>query len=381
MRIVQPIGTIAGTAISKIAITLAEEFAKQGHESALVVWNRDKISRKIDPRVKIIRTNLIGVSRRNILTKLLRIFFKPILGPRLFLVFMSPIISRQLQKKVLDKGLYDVVILHAHSVFNFRHIKTPYLVVAHNTKSKQLLNVRGSWKKAWLLKIYRQVYAGKQVVAVSEGIRQDFIENFGLSAGFLSKIYNPLDIDGIRERAKENPDGAVLSVPYVIAIGRNDRQKRFDRLVRVYAQADIKEDLVILGRAGESKELLAQVRVHGVEAKVHFLGFKSNPYPFLAKAKCLLMTSDYEGFGMVLAEALALGTPVISTDCPSGPREILGGKMDDCLIPVDDEGLYSRRLLQMMQKPLDVENNIVDRFNQAKVATEYLKVLQQQISK
>ena len=379
MKIIQPIGTIAGTAISKIAITLAEEFARQGHESTLVVWNRDKIERQIDPRVKIIRVNLIGVSRRNAWTKLLRLFFKPILGSRLFLVFMAPLISRQLQKKVLNKGNYDVVVLHAHAVFNFRFIKTPYLVVAHSTKSKQLLRGAGGWKRELLIRIYRQVYAGKEIVTVSNGIRTDFINEFGLKPDFMRTIYNPLDIKSILILAKENSDNNFSGKPYVIALGRNDPQKRFDRLIRIYAEANIKEDLIILGRANENSVLHDQVKSLGIKEKVHFLGFLENPYAYISRAKCLLMTSDYEGFGMVLAEALALGTPVISTDCPSGPKEILGSEFSDWLVPLDDEAQFARKLCKISKEPYSVPADCVEKFDKRVIATKYIEHIKDRV--
>ena len=377
MKIVQPIGTIAGTAISRIAITLAEEFARQGHESTLVVWNRAKLDREIDPRVKIIETRIVGVSRRNLWTKFLRGVFKPLLGAQLFLVFFAPLISRQLQKKVLDKGDYDVAILHAHSVFGLRYIKMPYLVVAHSTKSKQLLKARFTWQNELLRHIYIRVYNGKRIGTVSDGIREDFIKHFAQNPKNLSTLNNPFDLDVIRARAEEAPEGGLPCEKYIVSLGRNDPQKRFDRLIRAYAKANIDEHLVILGRANENAELLKQVAAFDLKERVHFVGFKTNPFPFIKAAKILVVSSDYEGLPSTLIESLICGTPVVSTDCPSGPREILRGELSQWLAPVDDEARLARLIEEGVRSPYEVSNELVDRYDQAEIAKKYLAVLQE----
>jgi glycosyltransferase involved in cell wall biosynthesis len=373
MKIVQPIGTLAGTAISRIAITLAEEFARQGHESILVVWNRDKIEFEIDPRVKIIRCALMGLSRRHPGTKLLRLLIKTVVGPQLFLVFMAPLISRQLQKKVLDRIEHDIVVLHAHSVFGFRRISSPFVVVVHSLKSRQLLGGKAAWKKGWLRRFYRNVYSGKHLITVSDGIGTDLRTEFGVVPASQRTIYNPLNIEAIRAKAAA---AEVSYENYVIAVGRNTPAKRFDRLLRVYAAAQIPQKLLILGRADENKQLRELAHSLLLEGKVEFLGFQANPYPYIASAKCLLLTSDFEGFGMVIVEALALGTPVIATDCPCGPREIMAGEMDDCLIPVEDEELFAARLVQMMHSPVEVRESSVSRFELAHVGSRYIEVLE-----
>jgi glycosyltransferase involved in cell wall biosynthesis len=279
----------------------------------------------------------------------------------------------------LDKADYDVVILHAHSVFNFRFIKAPYLVVAHNTKSRQLLSNRNQLKDLMLKKIYKNVYKDKQLAAVSEGIKDDLVSVFGLDSNLIDSIPNPLEIDVIRKLAEEEPDNNLQISGYVIALGRNDPQKRFDRLIRVYHKAEIKEQLVILGRANEDKGLLSLVDELGVRDKVIFLGFKSNPYPYIKNAKCLLMTSDYEGFGMVLVEALALDTPVISTDCPNGPREILGNQFGEWLVPLDNEQEFADKLRALSDSPYKIPSDFVNKYDRAVIAKEYIAAINERV--
>lgn len=381
MKIVQPIGTIAGTAISKIAISLAEEFARQGHDSTLVVWNKDKIDREIDPRVTIKRVSLLGLSRRHLGTKLLRGVLASILGRRFFLVLMAPFLSQQLQRKVLTPGGYDVAILHAHSVFGFRYIKTPFLLVAHNNKSLQLLQDPWQWRRNLKQAIYRSVYRKKRISCVSKGIGDDLVANFDANPEQIETIYNPLDISLIKKLSQAPlPDDAPAD-GYLIAIGRDDPQKRFDRLLRAFALSKVDKPLLLLGRGAENKELHQQAKQLGISEQVHFLGFRDNPYRYIANADALVMSSDFEGFGMVLVESLVCGTPAISTDCPYGPNEVLTEELAKWLVPVEDEIALAAKISEILVEKPTVPEKVANKFSLDIVAKQYLLALSNIVSK
>jgi N-acetylgalactosamine-N,N'-diacetylbacillosaminyl-diphospho-undecaprenol 4-alpha-N-acetylgalactosaminyltransferase len=163
------------------------------------------------------------------------------------------------------------------------------------------------------------------VVAVSEGVKADLIENYAVPENRVSVLYNPYDISSLKVAAAEYVQD-VPSKPYVIGVGRLVKNKNFSLLIHAYAKAEIQEDLVILGVGDEEESLKALAAKNGLSDRVHFLGFKANPYPYIAKAEYFVSTSNAEGFPNAIVEAMCLEKAVIATNCESGPAEILAEK-------------------------------------------------------
>jgi glycosyltransferase involved in cell wall biosynthesis len=112
----------------------------------------------------------------------------------------------------------------------------------------------------------------------------------------------------------------------------------------------------------------------GLQDKVIFKGFNSNPFPYIKNAKALVLSSDFEGFGMVLVEALVLGTPIVSTDCPSGPNEILVDELKPFLSPVGDSEALAKNIKKMVSQPIKITEIYTDRFNAEVSARQYLSL-------
>ncbi|WP_334061765.1 glycosyltransferase [Alteromonas genovensis] len=160
------------------------------------------------------------------------------------------------------------------------------------------------------------------VVAVSEGVKADLVKNYAVPESKVSLLYNPYDIAQLHELASE-PVSDIPKAPYIIGVGRFVKNKNFSLLLHAYAMADIVEDLVILGVGDEEAMLKELAKTLGIADRVHFLGFKPNPYPYVAKAEYFVSTSNAEGFPNAIVEAMCLGKPVIATNCESGPAEII----------------------------------------------------------
>lgn len=183
----------------------------------------------------------------------------------------------------------------------------------------------------------------KKVVAVSHDGVDIFRKRLGLQN--LGCLHNPINLHNIHELAREHPAFRVEG-KYLVAAGRLSPEKDFLTLINAYSASAVKEDfqLVILGEGKERSRLESRIRELGLQQQVHLPGFMRNPYPYIANAHCLVLSSQHEGFPVILIEALGLGKPVISTDCETGPREIIVDGENGLLVPVNAVSALSKAL-------------------------------------
>lgn len=191
-----------------------------------------------------------------------------------------------------------------------------------------------------------------KVITVSDGIRRNLIDEFRIPAHKIQVIYNPIDHDhitGLSAVPAEHPFFEGRS-PVVIGAGRLARQKRFDSLIKAFSLVVKYMDarLIILGEGPEKIALAKLVGDLGLEDKVSLAGFHGNPYKFFSRADVFVLSSCFEGLPMVILEAMACGAPVISTDCKSGPREILYDEKHGMLVPVGDDVALSKAILKLL---------------------------------
>ncbi|MCC2547907.1 glycosyltransferase [Hymenobacter sp. BT175] len=218
------------------------------------------------------------------------------------------------------------------------------LLCIHNSKRHDP-NITGAlgWVRRRLL--MPLLYRGADfIVPVSRDLRQELIDLFGLSSRKVVTINNFFDVEGIRQRSQEPLDPAEQALfdqhPVLITAGRLAREKNQTALLEVLHRlrrtGDQATRLVLLGDGPLRADLLQRCQELGLRSwqawdstpltpdfDVYFLGFQSNPFRYIARAAVSLLSSSTEGFPMALCEAMACGVPVASTDCPTGPREIL----------------------------------------------------------
>ena len=195
---------------------------------------------------------------------------------------------------------------------------------------------------------YRQLYGSRPLVAVSQGVADDMHSHFGIAAERIRVIANPFDFAAIRAFSAE-PCAARPPEPYILHVGRFAAQKRHDLLLAAFASLDLPHTLVLL--TPPDAKLTALIAQHGLQRRVAIADFQANPYPWMAGADLLVLCSDHEGLPNVLIEALACGTRVVSTDCPSGPREILGGKLAQWLVPCNDADALATAMRAALAAP------------------------------
>lgn len=229
----------------------------------------------------------------------------------------------------------------------------------------------------------RWIYpALERVIAVSEGVAQDTLKITGLPRERVLAIPNPVIGEDLFVKSREpvtHPWFADHGVPIVLGSGRLTRQKDFDTLLRAFARVRARRDcrLLILGEGGLRPELEKRVTELNLESSVALPGFIENPYPYMAKASLFVLSSLWEGSPTVLTEALALGVPVVATDCPSGPRETLAGGRFGPLVPMGNPERLAEAMLETLAHPQPPENlrEAVAEFTIERSARRYLEAL------
>jgi glycosyltransferase involved in cell wall biosynthesis len=174
----------------------------------------------------------------------------------------------------------------------------------------------------------------------------------------MTVIHNPIVTPQLLEAARAEPDHPWLRTsqpPIILGAGRLTRQKDFPTLVRAFAQLAPHTDarLIIIGEGGERAALERLIGALGLDSRVDLPGFVRNPSSFMRRARLFVLSSAWEGFGNVLVEAMAVGTPVVSTDCPSGPREILADGAFGALVPPADPQALARAMLGALEQLAD----------------------------
>lgn len=235
-------------------------------------------------------------------------------------------------KKYIAENQFDFIIDFRYRIHPLQELILSKLVY----NSKTIYTVHSSRLETYLPRsrfLTKQICDRAQsVVCVSNEIKKS-VENKYQLKNCIS-IYNPIDLEEIATKALEEID---IKFPYIIAAGRFDsgNVKQFDKLIIAYSNSILPKKgiaLVLLGD-GERKDALKALAIKsGVRDRVHFLGFKNNPYKYFKNAKFLVLSSKYEGFPMALIESLACGTPVIAFDCLSGPKEIVLDKENGLLV-------------------------------------------------
>lgn len=213
----------------------------------------------------------------------------------------------------------------------------------------------------WLI---ARAYGGAQaVIAISRGVADDLITVTGIPGKRVFSIYNPLDLERVTRQSRETVEHPWLAVgapPVVLAVGKLKRQKDYPTLVQAFARVRAHREarLVILGEGEERARIERLVKILGIEADVYLPGFVENPFAWMARVSVFVLASAWEGLSNVLLEALACGCTIVSTDCPSGPREILADGAFGHLVPVGDDAALAAAIAAALSAPAQRERSV-----------------------
>ncbi len=262
-------------------------------------------------------------------------------------------------------------------------VPTRIIVTQHCALSARLK--RGSWKFRLLPLLYRfAIPYADALVTVSAGVADDLADATGLSRRAMSVIYNGVITSDFETHKTFEPSHPWFAKgwPVILGMGRMVGQKDFATLIRAFVHVSQASDarLIILGEGPMRAELEEQVRSLGhLSDRISMPGFIDNPLPLIRRAHVFALSSRYEGFGNVLVEALACGTPVVSTDCPHGPSEILDRGRFGALVPVGNARALGRAILDALSSNPDREKlaRRGQSFSVAKCAREYARLIEQ----
>jgi glycosyltransferase involved in cell wall biosynthesis len=259
----------------------------------------------------------------------------------------------------------------------------PRLVVSeHNTLSNSLSHTHQNKDKLFprLMRIFYP--AADAIVAVSKGVAEDVRNATGLPGDKFHVIYNPIVFLGLESMAAaplEHPWFAKGQPPVILNAGRLAAQKDQATLINAFAllRARRSARLVLLGEGEKRAELEALAAQLGITESTAFLGFDENPFKYMARCAVFVLSSRWEGFGNVLVEAMTCGAQVVSTDCPSGPAEILENGKFGRLAPPGDAAALAAAIESALDNPLPVKliRARADAFSIEAATEKYLRLL------
>lgn len=254
------------------------------------------------------------------------------------------------------------------------------IATEHNTMSKVVANTRGF--KYRLMPLWSRWALGvaDHIVAVSSGVADDISLRTGIPRSRFRIIYNPVISDSLYRAAQDPVEHRWFQPgepPVVLAVGRLDKQKDFPMLIRAFRlvrNAGVAR-LMILGEGPDRSRIESAVRELRLTDDVSLPGFESNPYRYMRRAAVFALSSAWEGFGVVLVEALAMGLPVVSTNCTYGPSEILENGKYGTLVPVGDHQAMAAGLLSALQSSSQTLTAPVQQFTIEAVVSQYLALI------
>ena len=358
MRIAILIDSLAGGGAEKVMLTLASTFIRLGHRCDLVslIGRTDYAPPSHVPIHYCYRRQ-----ERNIATpwRIATTAYK---------------LQALLHTLAAEGGEFDLYLSNldkTNLVMARLNLPNVYYVI-HNAPLQSLRDKRYNPFKWLALRQAFKVLNGKNLVAVSQGVAEGIRLSPYIKPNSVQAIYNPIVVDS----AIPAVPNLIPAEPFVLFVGRAARQKRVDILFEALQSVKSPHKLVML--CANVKKIKKIALRFGVLDRVIFPGFQNNPSAWMKAASAVLLSSDFEGFPTVLLESLACGTPVVSTDCDFGPREILTDELQRWLVPTGNPGALAQKIDELLQlnPPLNIGTPDILRSVQPElVAQKYLALI------
>ncbi|MTC78876.1 glycosyltransferase [Providencia sp. wls1916] len=389
--------SLNGTGGSRVILNLATYLSDSNCSVSILIDRIDNINFDVDSRINLFLRDKKGIRpyiKKNNTVQISKKSHSPtILKLKLKLKKIINYISTFKYSKdkrdfieFINKNSFDVIInnniySHLYRIMYEKNSSGNYFVNFHNSPKEVFL--RPEFASFFPLK---KIFKNVNILTVSSEIKNELYELGQFDIEKVTTIYNPFNFHELHVKAKENPYDT-YPFDYIITVSTLSQRKRVERAIQSFKLLDPQEKnlhLIILGDGSLKNELLKLVSQLEITNYVHFLGFQSNPYPYISNAKLLLLTSDSEGLPTVIIESLILGIPVISTDCPTGPREILEPWKEESLVNISNnkeeyivEQLASKMkdiLCKNYSKDYVIHNSNLERFEDVLIIKKWLNL-------
>ena len=358
--------------VQRVVINLVNHFDQSKIVPTLILWrNEGKVASFLKDGAKVLETDQ-GLLRPRLFFRLIKYFrIIRILKPDVVLSCVPVTnVSYSMIKWLLPKRVGFVACEHA------------FISAAFSAGE-----YTGAFKLLYLA-LFRPTYNffADRLIMVAYAAKKDAVNNWGVHEHNISVIYNPQDIDDLQKRAEEPVNDnwfTDANEPILIAAGRLTKQKGFESLIRAFAilHSNTKCRLVILGRGDLEQTLKNLVEELDLTGHVRFLGFQKNPLKYIKNSSVFVLSSIWEAMPMILAEAMAVGIPVVSYDCPSGPREMLDGGKCGFLVEDQNVDALASMLLKVLNNPNEAKKKAkralkkVQQFDVVKIVGMYQKLI------
>ncbi|MBT0588215.1 glycosyltransferase [Alteromonas oceanisediminis] len=354
------IDSLAGGGAEKVMLTLATEMVAQGHQVTFFCL-KNKTEYQVPASINVVfplsdyRGRIRGWSNRATLAALLQ---------------------RSVDAQANLRGQFDLVLVNLYESYRLAsacHFVNCFYVI-HNAYTQELQREKrmGPLKSLYMRKILKTL-TGKRLIAVSQGVADELASARLFSAQSIQCIYNPFDITQIRQLAQHSPE-ELPSQPFILHVGRAAKAKRHDVLFK--ALQTVRDDVRLVCLSSNVKKLSKLAAKYGVEDRIVLPGFTDNPYAWMRRASALVLSSDFEGLPTVLIEAIICGTPVVSTDCPHGPREILQDQLAKFLVPVRQPEKLAEKINEALHTGFDLEKHpILPAVDVKRITQQYLSLI------
>lgn len=364
--------------MERAAVNLADAFAAAGHDSHLLACRHrpralapehSGVTVHYHDQQRALLASVVGIP-----VFLLSRLLLGVVLPRSHFIWVGWLSGWLLRRHVrgLERkfGAFDRIIFRGLGTYKYfwswRDARSVYV----------LENVIHHDRPLWQKKLeWRLVFAGRHLVCVSSGVEASAAAAFalgGIAPASLRVITNPCPSAQIRAAAAV-PDPDLPQQPYIINVARLVPQKGHALLLEAYALCRPEQLLVLVGDGELRPVLEAKAESLGIRDRVLFAGQRSNPFCWMAGADLFVLASEYEGLGLVLTEALACGTPIISVDCSGGVRDVFRGELERFLCPRTVPDLAALMQTTLANLPLTVEEGWLAPFEPDAIVRQFLE--------
>ncbi|WP_318433216.1 glycosyltransferase [Photobacterium leiognathi] len=360
---------LKGGGIQKITLDTARYYSKNGYNVNILTFEKG-LDFNIDFTCQHSTLSLVNFLFKNphfgfyyIIYKLILRYLLPDSEP----LWQAPIYKKMLINFLKDKEEFEAIFINgSRSMNRLYSLNLPNMVFSLHLPCRYALK-----DNIYYNYIFKKIFSNVKVFTVSNFILQPILnkaKRLNVDIKAIETIYNPCDKITFNLKGNESID---ISEPFILAVGRLCSQKRFDLLIDAYKQSNIKTKLVILGEGNQRDNLEKQISQLHLSDQILLKGFDCNPYKWMKKCQFFVLSSDIEGFVLVINEALACGAPVIATDC--GPvTEILVGKLKNGIVPKGDVTALSSKIIEYSERPIYPDNDSVDKLSFASITKSQL---------